>query len=143
MIPHYSGALGVSLGAVGTMLMLARISDVITDPLIGEASDRLRTRLGRRKPWLLVGTPIMMLGIWMLFVPEEGVGTLYLLAWLTIMMLGSTLISLPYGAWGAELSPDYHERSRITASREFYVLGGLLLSAFVPFMVEYSGDSRS
>ncbi len=143
VIPHYSGALGVSLGAVGTMLMLARISDVITDPLIGEASDRFRTRFGRRKPWLLAGAPVMMLGIWMLFVPEEGVGTFYLLAWLSVMMFGSTLISLPYGAWGAELSPDYHQRSRITATREFYVLGGLLLSAFVPFMVEYSGDSRS
>jgi Na+/melibiose symporter-like transporter len=140
VIPHYSGALGVSLGAVGTMLMLARISDVITDPLIGEASDRFRTRAGRRKPWLFVGTPIMMLGIWMLFVPAQGVGTIYLLAWLTIMMLGSTMISLPYGAWGAELSPEYHQRSRITAAREFFVLGGLLVAAFVPFVVESLGD---
>ena len=72
LIPHYSGALGVSLAAVSTMLMLARITDVVTDPLIGEASDRSRTRFGRRKPWLLAGTPIMMLGIYRLFVPEAG-----------------------------------------------------------------------
>jgi len=140
VIPHYSGALGVSLAAVGTMLMLARISDVVTDPLIGMASDRLRTRFGRRKPWILAGTPIMMLGIWMLFVPAEGVGTAYLLVWLTVMMLGSTMIALPYGAWGAELSADYHERTRVTASREFFVLAGLLVAAFVPFVVEYFGD---
>jgi len=140
VIPHYSGALGVSLAAVGTMLMLARISDVITDPLIGMASDRLQTRFGRRKPWILAGTPIMMVGIWMLFVPAPGVGTLYLLAWLTVMMLGSTMIALPYGAWGAELSADYHERSRVTAAREFFVLAGLLVAAFVPFVVEYFGE---
>jgi Na+/melibiose symporter-like transporter len=140
VIPHYSGALGVSLAAVGSMLMLARISDVVTDPLIGMASDRLRTRFGRRKPWLLAGTPIMMLGIWMLFVPAPGVGTLYLLFWLTLMMLGSTMISLPYGAWGAEISGEYHQRSRVTAAREVFVLAGLLLAAFVPFVVEYFGD---
>ena len=143
LIPHYSGVLGVSLAAVSTMLMLARITDVVTDPLIGEASDRSRTRFGRRKPWLLAGTPIMMLGIWMLFAPPPGVGTLYLLLWLTVMMLGSTLISLPYGAFGAELSPDYHERARITASRELFVLTGLLVAAFVPFVVESFGERSS
>lgn len=140
VIPHYSGTLGVSLAAVGTMLMLARISDVVTDPLIGFASDHLRTRFGRRKPWILAGMPLMMIGIWMLFVPAPGAGVLYLLWWLFVMMLGSTLISLPYGAWGAELSMDYHQRSRVTAAREIFVLGGLLLAAFVPFMVEYFGD---
>jgi Na+/melibiose symporter-like transporter len=143
VIPHYAGELGVSLAAVGTMLMVARISDVFTDPLIGDASDRFRTRFGRRKPWLFVGTPIMMLGIYRLFVPEPGVGTIYLLFWLSVMMLGATMISLPYGAWGAELSPDYHQRTRVTASREFYILAGLLLAAFVPFGVEYFGERRS
>lgn len=140
VIPHYSGALGVSLAAVGTMLMLARISDVVTDPLIGFASDHLRTRFGRRKPWICLGTPVMMLGIWMLFVPAPGVGVVYLLIWLTVMMLGATMITLPYGAWGAELSTDYHQRSRVTAAREFFILAGLLLAAFVPFLVEYFGD---
>jgi GPH family glycoside/pentoside/hexuronide:cation symporter len=48
--PFYTRDLGLSLAAVGTILMLARISDVITDPLIGQLSDRTRTRLGRRKP---------------------------------------------------------------------------------------------
>jgi GPH family glycoside/pentoside/hexuronide:cation symporter len=140
VIPHYSGALGISLAAVGTMLMLARISDVVTDPLIGFASDRLRTRFGRRKPWIFVGMPLMMIGIWMLFVPAPGAGVLYLLWWLFVMMLGATMISLPYGAWGAELSMDYHQRSRVTAAREIFVLAGLLLAAFVPFMVELFGD---
>jgi len=140
VIPHYAGALGVSLAAVGTMLMLARISDVVTDPLIGFASDRLRTRFGRRKPWIILGMPLMMVGIWMLFVPPSDAGVLYLLWWLFVMMLGSTMISLPYAAWGAELSMDYHQRSRVTAAREIFVLAGLLLAAFVPFMVEFFGD---
>ena len=48
---HYSGGLGISLAVVGTILMLARLTDVITDPIIGELSDRWRTPFGRRKPW--------------------------------------------------------------------------------------------
>lgn len=137
---HYAGGLGLSLAMVGTILMLARFSDVITDPLMGEISDRWRTRFGRRKPWLLVGAPMMMLGVYFLFMPPEDVGIFYFLIWLTIFFLGSTIIALPHRAWGAELSPDYHQRSRVTAAREFFVLIGLLVAAFVPMVVEVVAD---
>ena len=99
---HYAGGLGLSLAAVGTILMLARFTDVITDPLMGELSDRWRTRFGRRKPWLIVGAPLMMLGVYKLFMPPEGIGLIYFLVWLTLFFLGSTIISLPHRAWGAE-----------------------------------------
>jgi Na+/melibiose symporter-like transporter len=137
---HYSGGLGISLAAVGTILMLARLTDVVTDPLVGELTDRWRTRFGRRKPWLLVGTPIMMLGVYKLFVPVGEVGLLYFLFWLTIFFLGSTLIALPHRAWGAELSLDYHQRSRVTAAREIYVLVGLMVAAAVPMIIEIRAD---
>ncbi len=137
---HYSGGLGISLATVGTILMLARFTDVITDPIMGEISDRWRTRFGRRKPWLLVGMPLMMLGVYKLFIPPDDVGIWYFLGYLTLFFLGSTIIALPHRAWGAELSPDYHQRSRVTASREFFVLSGLMLAAFVPMLVEVTAD---
>ncbi len=137
---HYSGGLGISLATVGTILMLARLTDVITDPIIGELSDRIRTRFGRRKPWLFLGVPLMALGVYNLFIPEPGVGLAYFLIWLTIFFLGATMITLPHRAWGAELSPDYHQRSRVTASREFYVLIGLMIAAAVPMIVEITAD---
>lgn len=137
---HYSGGLGLSLAAVGTILMLARLTDVVTDPLMGEISDRFRTRFGRRKPWIALGTPVMMLGVWSLFVPPEGVGVGYFLFWLTFFFLGSTMVGLPHRAWAAELSPDYHQRSRVTAAREFYVLVGLMVAAAVPMIVEIMAD---
>jgi Na+/melibiose symporter-like transporter len=137
---HYSGGLGISLAAVGTILMLARLTDVVTDPLMGEISDRWRTRIGRRRPWLLIGTPVMMVGVYNLFIPDEGVGLVYFLVWLSIFFLGATMIGLPHRAWGAELSPDYHQRSRVTAAREIYVLVGLMLAAAVPMIVEIRAD---
>jgi len=137
----YAKELGVSLAAVGTMIMLARLSDTVTDPLIGFFSDRYRTRFGRRKPLMLAGLPILVVGVFMLFMPKQfgfdTVGSFYLVFWISIMFLGATLVLIPYAAWGAELSPDYHERSRITATREVFVLAGLLLSAIIPATIEY------
>ena len=137
----YARELGVSLAAVGTMIMLARLSDTVTDPLIGFYSDRSRSRFGRRKPLMIAGLPILVLGVFMLFMPKQlgfdNVGSLHLVIWISVMFLGATLILIPYAAWGAELSPDYHERTRITATREVFVLAGLLLSAVIPATVEY------
>lgn len=137
---HYSGGLGLSLAAVGTILMLARFTDVLTDPIVGELSDRTQSRFGRRKPWILLGTPIMTFSVWQLFVPPEGIGLGYFLLWLTLFFLGSTLVGLPHRAWGAELSVDYHQRSRVTAAREFYILVGLMIAASVPMIVEIQAD---
>lgn len=136
---HYGASLG-SLALVGTILMLARFTDVFTDPLMGEISDRGRTRFGRRKPYMVLGAPCLMIAAWFLFVPPDGAGVLYLLCWLTAFFASATMIQIPFRAWGAELSADYHVRSRITAAREFFVLGGLLLAAAVPMAVEIVAD---
>ena len=132
----YSGEMGVSLAAIGTMLMLARITDAITDPIMGFASDRMRTRFGRRKPWIAAGVPVMLIGVWMLFTPTEGISKWYLLWWYAAMTLGSTLITLPYRAWGAELSTDYHTRTRIVSAGEVLIILGLIAAAAVPFAVK-------
>lgn len=136
----YAGELGVSLAVVGTMIMLARLSDVVTDPVIGYFSDRSNSKFGRRKPFMVAGLPILVLGVMCLFVPKqlgfEGIGPMHLVLWISFMFLGSTLVYIPYYAWGAELSPDYDERSRITAIREIFILVGLALAAAIPFAVE-------
>lgn len=140
---HYSGGLGLSLAAVGTILMLARLTDVITDPIVGELTDRVRTPWGRRKPWVALGVPLMMCGVYFLFMPPANATVLHLLFWLTVFFLGSTLIALPHRAWGAELSPDYHQRTRVTAARELYVLIGLMVAAAVPMIIEIRADGGS
>lgn len=135
LAPFYAGELGLSLAAVGTMLMLSRLSDFITDPLIGHISDRWRPSLGRRKVWIPIGTTVMMTGVYLLFRPPEGVGSFYFLAAVSCTYLGYTTLMLPYHAWGAELSPNYHERTKIVACSRFFDTAGLVVATIIPAYV--------
>lgn len=137
--PFYAQEMGLNMALMALVLVIARFSDVITDPLIGMLSDRWQTRFGRRKPWLVMGTPIMLVSTVMIFMPPDGAGLWHLLIWTVLMYLGWTMVTLPYGAWGAELSPLYHQRSRVTASREGYVLLGLFIAALAPAVVQAMG----
>ncbi|MFU8817410.1 MAG: MFS transporter [Pseudomonadales bacterium] len=149
----YSQNLGLSLAVVGGLIALSRVTDVFTDPPIGVISDRWETRFGRRKPWMVLGAPLMLTSLWMLFVPNsafaialwrvlggDGVSNLYLFVWISLLYLSFTLVDLPYRAWGAELSPDYDERSRVTGWREAFGYGGVLMALFIPLILAATVD---
>ena len=128
----YASDLGISLAVVGTIMFVVRMFDVITDPLMGYLSDHTPSRFGRRKPWVLLSTPIMMLSIYMLFMPPEGADWLHMLIWSMALSIAITMMLIPYYAWGAELSNDYHERSRITGGRAMAGVLGSLSAQLIP-----------
>jgi Na+/melibiose symporter-like transporter len=134
----YADDLGVALAAVGTAIAASRLLDVITDPVIGVLSDRLRLGWGRRKPWILLGTPLFLVSLWRLFVPGGNAGAGHLFVWSALLYLGFTMLDVPHKAWGAELSVDYDERSRITSWREGLSTTGQvgLLAALVWFAAQ-------
>ena len=143
LIPFYSEVVGIPLYIIANLLLIARFTDVITDPILGQLGDSTRTSIGRRKPWIILGVPLMMLAIYKLFIPGTEVSITYFVIWMMLMYLGSTIISIPYGAWGAEISPDYHQRSRVVGGREGWTLIGLLISALIPLAIEVSGQGIS
>lgn len=128
----YAQELGLGLAAVGAILLAARLWDMATDPLIGMLSDRTRWQLGRRKVWMLAGTPLLLVSAWYLLIPGNEAGLVHLLLWSFAITLGGTMILVPYQAWGAELSPAYHERSRISGAREAMVVVGVLAATGLP-----------
>jgi Na+/melibiose symporter-like transporter len=131
----YASELGLPLAAVGAAIAASRLLDVVTDPLIGSLSDRFSTRWGRRKPWILLGTPLFVVSVWQVFVPGENAGVGYLLFWSALLYLGFTMIDLPHKAWGAELSTDYDERTRVTGVREaLATVGQVALLGFLVFL---------
>ncbi len=131
----YAEDLKINIETVGLILLVARLADFIVDPIIGYASDRTTWSLGRRRTWVLLGAPVFALGIYMLFMPPPDATETHLLIWIAVFYLGWTMITIPYGAWGAELSGDYNERSRITGVREIFTLVGLALAGAIPVIV--------
>ena len=90
----YTGDMGLGLSAVANIMLFARLFDVITDPLVGYLSDHTRSRWGRRKPWMLASLPFLMLGIYKVFMPPDGIGIWYLFTWMMVMWLGWTMAAL-------------------------------------------------
>lgn len=135
LAPLYSGQLQLSLQLIGLSLILARLSDFVTDPIVGVLTDRWRPRIGRRRVWLIFGALTMMAGVRMLFVPQPGVGIFYFGLAVALVYLGYTLILLPYQAWAAELSSDYHVRTRISSVSQAFSIVGLIASTLIPAYV--------
>ncbi|MCC5872220.1 MAG: MFS transporter [Gammaproteobacteria bacterium] len=128
----YANDLAVPLAVVGTIMLMVRMFDVVTDPLMGYISDHTRSRFGRRRPWIALATPIMMLSIYQLFMPPEGAGAMHLLMWSMLLSVSTTMMLIPYYAWGAELSPEYNERSRITGARAMMGVLGQFTAQAIP-----------
>lgn len=110
---HYASHLGVSLSAVGAAFFIVRMIDIPVDGLLGWVMDKTRTKWGRYRVWTVVGAPFLMAAMYWLFMPADGVGITYLIFWLLIMYLGTSILSLSHAAWAATLAPHYNDRSRV------------------------------
>jgi len=128
----YTSEMAVPLALAANLILVVRLFDVITDPLVGYLSDRTGGPWGRRRPWIAAGTPVLMAGFYMLFLPPDGAGAGHLLGWMLVLSVGTTMIMIPYYAWAAELSGDYHERSRITGWRSMMGVVGSLAAQLIP-----------
>jgi GPH family glycoside/pentoside/hexuronide:cation symporter len=108
--------------AVGALFAAGRVWDAISDPIVGTWSDRTRTSLGRRRPWMFAGIPVFAVSLWMIWSPPD-LPPPALSAWVAVSLFtfytGFTMYSVPHSSLGAELTTDHHDRSRI-----FGVQGG-------------------
>lgn len=137
----YSQNLGLSLSVVGFALLAARFLDVITDPLIGWANDRVNSRIGRRKLFMLIGAPLLVVGIDFLLRPAGQIDGFYLFIWSVIAYLGWTLVNVPWNAWGAEITRDYHDKSAFSASREVFAIIGTVVVITLPVVLGMQDDT--
>ncbi len=122
--PFYAGTVGLGLSTVGFIFGLTKLWDMVTDPAFGVLSDRWHTKWGRRLPWVVMSVPLLGLCTYMTFVPGPNVGGAYFAIWMVLLYVGWTIGSVSHIAWAAELSTEYHERSRISAYKQAAALIG-------------------
>jgi len=123
----------------GTVILISKVYDSITDPFEGLIADRTRTRLGRRRPYLLLGIPLVFLSFFALFYPFSMQSeTARFLAVIVSYLFFSTIISivmLNYNALHAEITLDYHERSSLSSIRIFFSSVSSIVAALVPLEI--------
>tara|TARA_B110000908_G_scaffold172523_1_gene240503 strand:+ start:4797 stop:6065 length:1269 start_codon:yes stop_codon:yes gene_type:complete len=132
LAPFYASEMGMELAAIGGIFFVARLFDAVIDPVVGNLSDLTRSRFGRRKPWIAVGTPILMVALYFFFQPPVGISLTYLAISAIVFYTAITIVQIPYLSWGAELSRDYVQRIRVNGYRETGTMIGILLVASIP-----------
>ncbi len=133
--------LGMNPALVGLMGALARVSDAFTDPLMGYISDHTRSRWGRRRPYILVGaitSGLIYALLWQL--PEGRSQSFYFWFFLigsVLFYLAYTVFATPWVALGYELTPDYHERSRLMGMQNFVSQLAYVISPWFLAIMQY------
>jgi GPH family glycoside/pentoside/hexuronide:cation symporter len=127
-------SLGLSAFWLGAILIVPRLWDALSDPVIGHISDNTRTRWGRRRPYLLIGgiaVAVSFVVIWWIpkgdmvrtwFPTESGYHWFqlaYILFSLLIFFTSVNIFEIPHGALGMEMTTDYHERTRLFSAKSF------------------------
>lgn len=138
----YAKHAGLPLSALAAALLITRLFDGITYPLIGHWCDRSFARSGNRHAWIWTGTAISVLGMWFLMRPPADVGVVYFGVWMAVLYLGWKIIEIPLQAWSYGLTQDYTQRARVQAWRVLATLIGTVLFFATPQLAVVLGLSE-
>lgn len=131
----YAEQFGLALGMQGALLVATRAFDAVQDPLFGHLGDRARARGIDRRAWLLGGAPLLAVASVGLFAPPAW-ALAHIAGWFLAMLMlvhgALAMVQISYQAYGAELTTDVDQRTRITAIREGLGLLGVLAGVLLP-----------
>ena len=136
----YNQVIGLSGFLTGLAVSIAIFFDAISDPLVGSMSDNFKSKLGRRHPFMFASPLPVMICVFLIFTPPEGMNQLAIFAWFTgftiLLKLSITLFTIPHLALGAELSDDYIERSKIMSfNNVLSYTGVIIMHVYVWFFI--------
>ena len=135
----YNQVLGISAALAGTAFLIASIVDAVSDPLIGNISDRFRSRWGRRHPFIFASALPIAVSFYFLYQPLNGLSEtgyfIWLVVFLVLLRLSQTFYLIPHDALGAELTDDYDERSSIFGYNSVVQMLLTMLTAMILYVV--------
>jgi GPH family glycoside/pentoside/hexuronide:cation symporter len=144
-------SLGLSAFWLGTILVIPRLWDAVSDPIVGYMTDHTRTRWGRRRPFVLVGGIAVSLSFVMMWwipgaasvqalFPTESAYKWFQLSYILFSLLlfftACTIFEIPHGALGMEMSQNPHERTRLFSAKSFF---GNLFAMGTPWLFALAG----
>jgi GPH family glycoside/pentoside/hexuronide:cation symporter len=136
----YAQNMGLNLGLVGTIFMVSRLWNALSDPVVGALSDRTQSRFGRRRPWIGIGGVLFILSALFVFMPGPHVSPWQLMLSLFGLYLGWSMVSTPLYAWSGDLSGEYHQRTRVQTYVQTMAALGLALVLLIPTILDWLGD---
>lgn len=143
LLIYYTDVVGLSPALVGTLFLVVRIFDAITDPLMGAMADRTKTKWGQFRPYLLwLALPFSVISVlaFTTFDLSDDGKIIYAFASYSLLMIAYTAINIPYSALGGVLTTEPKERVSVQSYRfVFGMLGGLIVAAGTMPLVEYFG----
>jgi len=114
--------------AVAAAITIVRFIDVFFDPLVALGMDRTKTPIGRYRPWMVLGAPLVILGVYKLAMPQVHITQFYLVLWLAVTYAGLSMMTLGLAAWSAVLATTYNDRSRVYGwTQALSVLGAVAI----------------
>jgi len=137
LLIYLTDTVGLSAALAGTALMIGRIWDAFYDPIIGYISDRTKTRMGRRRPFMLGGAIPWFIAMIIMFanpslVIGSGISQAALFAYALIVYIilctAYSTVNIPYYSWAPELTSDYHERTSLNGYRSAFAFFGNLIA---------------
>lgn len=147
LLYFYTDVYGIEAAAAGTLMIVVRLFDAVTDPLMGAVADRTKSKHGRYRPWMLwIAIPYGILAVAAFVTPDADMGTKLVYAYISyaLLMAAYTAVNVPYSALGGVMTADSEERANLQTWRfAMAMVGGALVSAAIfPLAALLGGGSE-
>lgn len=143
LLAYLTVVVGLEPALAGSLILLAKLYDVLTDLPMGWATDRTRSAWGPRRPWLLASVLVTPPALIWLFSPPSGDTTFWVFGALLLYATGYTLFNVPYLSMPAELSSDLKVRTRMIAWRSAFISAGTFFGvSLAPYLVGALGGGQ-
>ena len=132
-LKYLTDTVGIAAAVAGSVIMIGKFVDAVWDPLLGFLSDRTKTRWGRRRPYILLGSVPLAFAMWLFFTNPRIADPTLLAVWagacFILLNVVYSVVNIPYSSLTPELTTDYNERSSLNGFRFMFAVVGTLLGA--------------